>query len=88
MKEFPHNEKGAHAEMLRMSAEFVEEGDYETALDVIDEVRAQLVDALLAKRAVEEGSGVFFLEGNRPMMAICRPDWDDPRRDHPTDFTK
>jgi hypothetical protein len=76
--EFPHNEPQAHAEMIRMSADFCEEGDYVKCLDIIDEVRGQLLKALLDKEEKEEGSGVFLaLDGNRPRMAIMRPDWDN-----------
>jgi hypothetical protein len=76
--EFPRSRLRAHAEVLNMAAEMIEEDDLPTALDIIDEVRHQLMDILLEWRAKEEGSGVFLaLDGNRPRMALMRPDWDN-----------
>jgi hypothetical protein len=55
--EFP--ETRPHAEMLRLAADMVEEDDYVGALDVIDEVRAQLVEALLEKECPRSGGYIL-----------------------------
>jgi len=86
MKKSPEDR---HAERLVDAAMEANNGDLEACIEIVDEVRAEIVETLNKWKEIAERK--HFESGFYPIAraeSICRPDWENPANDNVTDFTK
>lgn len=57
---FPETTRGVHGAMLHMAADMLTEGDFEKGLEVIDEVRWQIVELLQWKDEEEHFPSGYY----------------------------
>lgn len=75
--EFPHNEAQAHGAMIHMAGEICESGDYEKTLEILDEVRGQLVEKLMDKKDLEN-----TIPCSPPFGGLMKPDYEHELDDY------